>query len=81
MFNWLKAKFHFLRISMDTLIEAVAAIVMINLFSIYVVGNDSIINSSDTIGAIVVPIIQAVLLVVSILIAIGLLRMGTKTTR
>ncbi len=63
---------------MNAILEAVTAIVVVILLDVYVVGSDNIINSATTIGAIVVPILQAVLLIAGILIAIGVLRSASK---
>lgn len=64
--------------SVDRIIEAIAAIITVILIDVYILGNDAIINSQTTIGAVVAPILQAVLLIVGILIAIGLLRTNVK---
>ena len=63
---------------MNAIMEAITTIVIVILIDVYILGNDAIINSSTTIGAVVVPILQAVLLIVAILIAIGLLRAGAR---
>jgi hypothetical protein len=62
------------------IMEAVVLVVVIIMLDIYVIGNDAIINSSTTIGAAVVPILQAVLLIVAILGAIGLLYFAAKSS-
>lgn len=62
------------------IMEAVVLVVVIIMLDIYVIGNDAIINSSTDIGAAVVPILQAVLLIVAILGAIGLLYFAAKTS-
>jgi hypothetical protein len=79
LFSKLKslARFYF-TFSVDRIIEAIAAIITVILIDVYVLGNEAIINTSTTIGAVAAPILQAVLLIVAILIAIGLLRSSGK---
>jgi len=62
------------------IMEAVVLVVVVIMLDIYVIGNDAIINSETTIGAAVVPILQAVLLIVAILGAIGLLYYSAKSS-
>ena len=62
------------------IMEAVVLIVVVIMLDIYVIGNDAIINSQTTIGAAVVPILQAVLLIVAILGSIGLLYYAAKNS-
>jgi|WetSurMetagenome_2_1015567.scaffolds.fasta_scaffold1143134_1 hypothetical protein len=62
------------------IMEAVVLVVVVIMLDIYVIGNDAIINSETTIGAAVVPILQAVLLIVAILGAIGLLYYAAKNS-
>jgi hypothetical protein len=58
---------------MEDVLGAVITIVIVIMLDIYVLGNDNIINSQSAIGSVVVPILQAVLLIIGILVAIGLL--------
>lgn len=55
------------------ILEAVVLVVVIIMLDTYVIGNKAIINSSQSIGAVVVPILQAALLIAAILGAIAVI--------
>lgn len=57
----------------QAILEAVVLVVVVIMLDTYVIANDSIINSSTTIGAAVVPILQAALLIGAILGAIAII--------
>jgi hypothetical protein len=55
------------------ILESVVLIVVIIMLDTYVIGNNSIINSQNSIGKVVVPILQAALLIAAILGAIAVI--------
>jgi hypothetical protein len=64
----------------NAIIEAVIALVMVGLVDLYIIIPETILNSTSVpMLAVVKPILAAVILMVGIFIAIGLLRSAAKS--
>ena len=82
MFNRLKKAVKFFAdvgAMTEAIMEAVVLIVVVVLLNQYVIGSQSILNTTaSTIAATVVPILQAALLIAAILGAIGIIYFAAK---
>lgn len=74
----LSSRFYDSMAIINALIEAVVAIVILGVIQVYVIGNQSLINTSTTLGAIASPVFTAVIIASGAIIIVMVLKHATS---
>jgi hypothetical protein len=78
MFEKFSSRFFSSMAIVHALIEAVISVVILGVIQIYVIGNQTILNTSTTLGAIAVPIFTAVIIASGAVIIVMVLKSAAK---